>query len=397
MADLPRPDEFARIAQGVYRTALDPGGTGAVNLRSGSRNDALVSLFTALSIRLAAYAADRASGAHLSSAEDEDLDVLGRDLFQEERKEAIGAVGTVYLKRTGVSATSIPKGSRVGVPAAPGQPAVQFQATDEVTAFVVDGPLVKARIAVQAVQPGIIGNVTLAAITAILDPLPDTGWSLYVPSGGDVIVDGAVDVIGGGAEREDNDTYRARLRQLATDASRQRGTRAAILKGALRVAGVGFATVVEPQDGTVVVYVGDAAFALPSALKSAVETELLDWRAFGVPALVRRYNAVDVTITGTLYMARAIANYDRGALKAAAIARVLEYFDNRPNPDEYFVNRIESAILRAHDEAQDVVLTLPAASVLRPLDSGYGAITALNRYRLTSANINLTIAGPRTT
>jgi uncharacterized phage protein gp47/JayE len=388
MADLPTPVELKNAGQAAFRAAIDPTGSGAVNLAPGSKNDMMLSVLAGLLLRLGRTTADRIAGSRRSSAVDDELDLIGRDLYSQPRKPAAAAVGTAYLHRSGTGATIIPNGSRFQVPPASGQPAVLFQSSADVS--VASGITSGVGVPVEAVQAGYSGNVALASLTKILDPLPDTTWSLYVPGG-------PVDSIGGGAPAEDDETYRARLAQIAIDDTRVKGTRRAQLAATLAVPGVAFATLVEPLDGTTIVYAGDINYALPSALRSAIQTALLDVRCYGVPALIRPYNVVVVSIAATLYMARALINYNADTIKAAAIADVVDYFTNRrPSPDEYYLSAIEASLLAAHPESQDVALSAPVANVQRPADSGYGAVTALNRYVVTPSSISVTIAGPRT-
>lgn len=390
MPDLPTSNELAEIARSIIRTKLDPAGTGAVDLRPGSRNDAAVSLQTGQGARLSAYVADRISAGFTSQATDDDLDVRGEDLYKEPRKQPSFATGKVRLVRAGSSATTIPKGTRVAVPAAGTQAAVVFAATSDVASSTTT-----AIVPVTCVETGPRGNITgPQAVTAILDPLPDTTWAL------DATYTVGVDpnaAFGGGANRENDDEYKQRLDQLAIDDPRVRAVYRALLRAALRATGVRYVTLVEPLDGTVVVFAGDDAFVLTEAMRASIDSIMLDWRAYGMPVLVRPYAVQTVTVTATVHMARALANYDQAAIKSAAINAVKKYFlTARPTPDEYFKNAIEAAMLSAHDEAQDVVMTSPNADVLRPTDAGYGAITALNRYRVTDASLNISIAGPRT-
>jgi uncharacterized phage protein gp47/JayE len=388
MADLPTPVELKNAGQAAFRSAIDPTGTGAVNLAPGSKNDTMLSVLVGLVLRLSRTTADRIAGSRRSSAVDDELDLIGRDLYSQPRKPDAAAVGTAYVHRTGTGATIIPTGSRFQVPPASGQAAVLFQSTADVS--VASGITSGVAVPIEAVQTGYSGNVALASLTKILDPLPDATWSLYVPVG-------PVDVIGGGAPVEDDDTYRARLAQIAIDDTRVRGTRRAQLAAILAVPGVAFATLVEPLDGTTVVYAGDVNYALPNTLRTAIQTALLDVRAYGVPALIRPYNVVTVDVTATLYMARALLNYNADTIKAAAIADVIDYFTNRrPSPDEYYLSAIEASLLAAHPESQDVALSEPIANVQRPADTGYGAVTALNRYVVTPSSISVSIAGPRT-
>lgn len=390
MADLPTPDELVRAAQGAYRSAIDPAGTGAVNLRPGSRNDVAISALGAVGNRLSLYTADRVAASQLDSSSGEDLDALAADRFGgEKRKAGIEATGVVRLVRPGAAATQISQGSRFAVPAAAGRSAIVFEA-----AAAVASSATTALVPLVAQEIGAGGNLEQPAdLTAILDPLPDASWAIDTAY---IAANPGEFVFGGGALAETDDEFKARLRQASPEAMRQRGTRDAILAGALRVQGVRFATVIEPQDGTVVLYAGDASYALPDALKAAIDAELAAWRAFGVPVLVRPYNVQTVQVTATVHMARALANYDAAAIVAAAAAQIKLYFESRPQPDEYYVDAIEAAIFRADDEVQTVETALPAADVQRPADAGYGAVTALNRYRVTADSIALTVAPPLT-
>jgi hypothetical protein len=170
---------------------------------------------------------------------------------------------------------------------------------------------------------------------------------------------------------------------------------------------VSFVTTIEPGDGTVVLYAGDApyGFALPAEIRRRINVTLLDWRAFGIPVLVRPYAVAGVNLSATIYMARALSNYDVGAIRAAAIASVKRYFDQRAYPDELFVNAIESALFDASGEVQDAQLTTLALDddpdttprdLPRSTDAGYGAVTALKRYLALDALLQITIAPPRT-
>lgn len=386
MADLPTPDDLARAAQGSLRVSLDPGGRGLVDLRAGSRLDAFVGVGAALGTRVSAYAADRAAAGRLATATGEDLDQFARDFFDEGRKVAVAATGSRRLTRTGgTGATSIPRGTRVGVPATATQPAVVFEAVETVA---VGAGVTAVDVALRCTETGTAGNLTDPdAVTALLDPLPTTSpasaWALAATPGA---------VFGGGAAVETDDELRYRLGQYDPITARIRGTRDAILAGTLRVPGVRWVTAIEPGDGTVVVFAGDAGFALPAALRSAIDTELLGWRCFGVPVLMRGFTVTPVTVTGTIYMARRLAEYDLNALRAVAVARVKAYFDARPYPDEYFVNALEAALFRADDEVQQVLLSSPTVDVRRPSDGGYGALGTAVRYVVTDASLQLTFA-----
>lgn len=383
MATLPTPAELTALARARLRSALDPTGTGAVDLRAGSRLDALVSVATGMGNRLSSYVADRMGALRRSTAQDEDLDVLARDLYSETRKPASYATGKVGLVRPGTAATLIPKGTRFGVPAAGSRPALVFVSTAD-----VPSSSLTATVPVQAQQTGEASNVfTSAAITAILDSLPDPTWALD-PS--------YIVPVSGGASAESNEVLRDRLAQLALDDTRQRGTRRAILRGALRVPGIRYATVVEPLNGTTLVFCGDSTYYLSETQALAVQQELLEWRALGVPALVKRYSVSTVPVTATLHMQRSLADYDALGLRNAAVEAVRRYFATRVHPDEYFQSAIAGAIGSVHPERQRVVLTSPSADVLRVADTAYASATTMARYIVDDSSITIAVAGPAT-
>lgn len=382
---LPTTDEIVSIGRASFRAALDPGGTGTVNLAAGSRNDTAISVLAAIANRVLLYALDRATAARIASATGDDLDEDAQDLFGERRKEAASTTGFIRLTRPGTGATSIPLGSRFGVPASSSQPAISFQATE---AIAVASPDDSVEVPVECTEPGTTANgVTPALITAKLDALPDNTW---------VLDTGYTATFGGGALRETDDEFKSRLFLTTPQAERQRGTKAAIDTGALRVPGNAFVTSIEPLDGTVIMYSGDSAFQLSDAMREAIDQELLAWRCFGVPVVQRSYNVQLVTVTANVYMAQNLANYDQAAVTQDAVQRVKEYFENRARPDEMFRDALIGAIFKSHPEIQHVVLSAPLADITRPADSGYGTVSSLNRYRANESSIRITILPPLT-
>lgn len=394
MSDLPTTTELANVVRAAFRRSLDPDGTGAVDLAAGSRNDTLVSAIVGAAARVARGAADRFAASRFSSASGDDLATDARDLFFAEIAPATQAVGTLYLQRLGGGATSIPKGSRFAVPASGTTPAVVFLADADVP---VANAVTAVAVPLRAQDAGRRASaVALSAITAVLDPLPDPSWTPYVPLPGDpVLAGGDVDTLGGGNDAETEDEFKDRLRQLSVTPAW--ACYAGLLRGALAVPGVRYVTLVEPLDGTVVLFAGDSGWILPTAMRDAIASAALGWRAYGLPLLVRPYTVVTVPVVATLYMARGLSSYDVEGLRAKAVAAVVAYFrSGRPRPDEFYVNAIESALMGAVAEAQDVAVTSPAADQPRPGDGTYGALATVNRYVCTAADVTVSISGPRT-
>lgn len=387
MPKIPTRAELIALAEAEIRRKLDPSGTGKVNLRAGSRNSVMVSVSTLLALRLGSAVADRVAARSPANAKGDDLTDIGRDIFFAAKRDARAATGRAYFTRSGtLPSTSLPKGTRVATKQAGTTPPVTFELTETVSVL---AGATTANAAIQCQQTGEIGNVDLANITEILDPLPDTAWSLTVP--------GSPEDLGGGSSEETDEEFSSRLLQMSNIDAQQAGTLRAINTGAGNVPGVKYWTAVEPTDGTVLLYIGDASYSLPVALQNEIQTELENWRCFGVPVVLRRYNAQTVQVTGTLYMQRGLKSYAQDTIVSAAIDAVKKYFaTGRTQPDEYFVNKIEAAIESVHPETQTAVLSLPSADVKRPTDSGYGTVTALNRYIVDDSSINISIAGPLT-
>lgn len=384
--NLPTPAELATIAERELRLALDPQGTGRVDLHDGSRLTAFVSMQTALGLRVVRYVASRDAAARASTATGDDLDVVAHDDYGETRKTASAATGKVRLTRAGGGlATSVPRGSRFAVPATGSSPAVIFAAA--VTVAVLAGETAVV-IPLVATETGEAGNLTdPAAVTQIMDSLPDAGWSVGTPEVGTVF--------GGGLAAEDDDVLRARL--LAIAPVDEQGTRLAILAAALRVSGARWAVAVEPYNGTVALYVGDANYVLTDAMAAAIRAELLGYRCFGVAVDLRTFNPVAVQVTATVHMSQSLDHYDLDAIARDGEALVLAYFAARPRPDEFFREMVSAAISKAHPEVQHVVLASPVADAVRPADTGYDVIVSLDRYRVLPGTVRLTFAPPLTT
>lgn len=420
--NLATPAELATLAQQKLRSLQDPAGTGAVDLSPGSRNDNMISVNTALYTRVMQYAADRATARSLATATGDDLDTLVADIYQDKRKGANAASGYVYLVRDVLSTapTYIPYGTRFAVPASATQPAVTFFATQDITVGANAGNPHTGSILVpcQCVTADETGNVAVGQITQILDTLPDTTWAftlptVLLPTNSQNFASNAVisnPYMAGGASAEDDDTFRARIQQSAFDDSKRRGTRAAILAGALSVPGIANATVVEPGDGTVLVFCGDSSYNLSPTGQQAVQLELENWRAFGVPTIVRPYSVVTVNVNATLYMQRPLQSYNisgaPGSLQAQAIANIQTYFKSRQRPDEFFGNLIEAAIASASSETQQVIINSITTtsgpspdgtnSIRRVSDASYGSVQSMVRYIVTATSLQVNVAPPLT-
>jgi len=383
---LPTTPEMLAVGQAALRQKIDPNGTGAVDLNPGSRLDIFLSTNLAMMARLTAHVANRVAARSKQTSRGDDLDIIASDLYNTTRKPANAATGTVYLTRAGTSATVIPAGSRFAVPASGSQKSITFFSTEDVPSSATT-----ASVPVQAVTAGSDGNVALASITKIVDTLPDTTWSLYVP--------GSPDVIAGGDDGEvgNDDTFIARLNKSSFDAARTPGTYLGIKSTVLAVPGISDATVISPGDGTIRIYTGDVNYMLSTALKASVLAAVEAVRAFGNPVFVLPYTVVNVSVVGNIYMRRPVRNYDSTSIAAQAVQNVLDYFaTGRESPDSYFTDKISAAMEKADPETQSVTLSAPASSIPPQAASEYAGASTINRYVTSTSLISVAVLDPLT-
>jgi hypothetical protein len=255
--------EMARVTTLVKRPdlLLSPGDVADLPARGGA----------AMADLQIGYIAGRIRATFLDGAEGDDLTTLARDHWNVERDLAVASIGEVTFSHTPGPVGSIPAGTRVAT--LPGVDGTFVTVTTDVDA--VFGALDASKtVAVTATAGGVAGNVEAANLTRILDgDLFDT-----------FTVTNAARLVGG-AEEQTDDELRAEVRGL--NQTLRRGTAAALEVGAKQVQQVKVATVVEEAvAGVVSLYVADADGNSNAAMVTAVETELMNWRAAGVVVTV---------------------------------------------------------------------------------------------------------------
>ncbi len=240
---------------------------------------------------------------------------------------------------------------------------------------------------VQAILAGPESNVGQQSAGVVnLDPLDDPTLLPFVM------------LVSGGAPAETDDELR--YRQRLYEQSVERGTTAAIELGALMVPGVKKVVLAMRDDahlgGQGRIYVGDRDWYTSDTMIRDVAASLESYRGLRSISVGGMLNS-DVTIEGTLEMARPLAAYDAEDIRLTAVKRIVEYFDNRKTPYEYSVASLIGRIERAHDEAVRATLTAPATSTTNPLSAAALAIggfpLTLTRYRTNASLINLEIKG----
>lgn len=210
----------------------------------------------------------------LATARGEALDRWVFDRYQLRRQEATPAVVTLTLTRSDTSfGFTVPKGSKFGT-----QDGVVFVTQVDVPfAEGEGGPL---EVLATSEKTGTTVNVAAGTITQVLTPQEDP--TLAVTND---------EPAAGGAERESDADFRARAREFFVTA--RRGTLRAIEFGGTSTPGVSKAKAVEVfqiETGLpgyrVTLHIADSEGQANKALADAVERNLDEYRALGVPVLV---------------------------------------------------------------------------------------------------------------
>lgn len=358
-----------------------------VDTNEGSRWDALAGGFGRMFVRSNQMQVAMFDAHERERAKGPDLDAYCERRGPIRRFGAQKSRGFVRWTRatSAFGATSIPAGHKIRAPYS-GRPVV-FEVLYTRSVGVSE---LNPEAYVQAVTPGSDGNVgTISApgVVANIDTLDDTS---LLPT--------FLQVAQGCAEELDDELL---VRQRLYEEGRERGTRPAVALGALMVNGVKHVVVAARDDnhygGQGCVYVGDRDWQSTDLMVSDVYASLESWRGMQSIA-VRKMTSSDVSIVADVDMADAITKYNIEEIRATAVRKVLEYFDNRKTPYEYSPASIGGRIERAHDDIMRVTVTSPASAVPNPFTPSQLVITGfpalLTRYRTSASLITLNFRSP---
>jgi uncharacterized phage protein gp47/JayE len=272
--DLPsRLDLFAKGVQYIQQSTgkLDP----RVPLTQGSDANMYLGSTTVVADAITKQIGYNLARLLLDTATGDDLDRYALDRYQLTRKGAAPAVGSVTISRATVAAGA---GSvALGTVLTTLSGAQYF--TTSIATF---GPSTySATCTVSASQAGAASQVGANAVSNFLQPsqLFDASLTVNNPV-----------PMAGGADAEDDDTFRNRIRNFWNTA--RRGTLGAIQQGALNTLGVDSALAVEALTGlgaparVVNLYIADASGVANATLAQAVLNNLLDYRAGGITVII---------------------------------------------------------------------------------------------------------------
>lgn len=303
----------------------------------------------------------------LDGAEGDDLDRLAFDRYSLTRKGASPALGTILFSRASFAGGPGTIGLGTKLKTLTG---VEYITTS--TAIFAVGALT-ATATVRAVQAGKATQVGANAITAFSNPglLFDRTIGVTNPL-----------TTAGGEDTEDDDTFRARIRDFWNTA--RRGILAAIEFGALTVSGVVSARAIETLNSgalparVVNLYISDSSGVASDALAQQVVSALNDFRAGGIAVIVANSLPFIVDVQLSLQFA---AGVDTITLSTAIQAAIVEFINSLPVNGTLFIAQLFSVLQRF---AQDGLI-VAQSSIVAPTGDLVPAVG--QTLRTTTANV----------
>ncbi len=372
MPDLPsRADVYSIGRAYVLARAkrIDPGQVDVlgsdVNLFVGSQSLVAFSVIRQLGFRTNALLLD--------GAEREDLDRYVFDRYQQARKGASAALGTVrfFRQSAAIGAGSIPIGTTLRT-----LTGVEY-ITTTIGSFgptAVDGitALVRASQAGKETQVGSNQIRQFANAQALFDQ------TIQVTNDAPTA---------GGEPAEDDDTFRNRIRGFWLAA--RRGVKAAIEFGAKQTPGVVSAMAIEAINADsgdpariVNLYIADSSGVASAALGQLVQTQLLDFRAAGITVLTSLSlpDLVDIQLRLSF-----IGGTDTVALSQNIIAAVVEFTNSLPVNSPLLLLQLGAVLQRFVPDG----LVLSFSTVVSPAGDLFPPLG--QSIRTTTSNVTLVL------
>jgi len=309
----------------------------------------------AMADHVTGWAASRIKATFLDGAQDDDLTTLADDHWNIQRLSDVAATGVLTFTRPtfGAGAGVIPAGTAVSTSPDPSGTRAQFTTDFDLNFGATDLTLTATATAVNT-GPG--GNVDVGKINKIIPSLFDSTFTVTNAAR-----------FAGGADEEDDDSLRERVRLFPTTI--RRGTLAALEYGARTVAGVANATAVEELDpntgkqiGVVDVYITDGSGGSSGPLVSAVQAEIENWRAAGVLVQVTGGSLVTQNVTVSIVVRPGVDATASGLIaqiQAAVIARIAQLKIGDTLQRDF----IRQAVLNVSPNIVGVTVSVPVGDV----------------------------------
>lgn len=335
MADLPsRLDLFALGRDFVIQRAkkIDPG---QVDI-AGSDVNIIVGVASVMADAVTKQLGYRSAALTLDGSDDDDLDRYAFDRYSEIRKGASSALTTGVISRLAATAGAgtVPVGTKVQTTTG-----VEYITTTSAS-FGVSDLTSQARL--RAVQAGKATQVGANQIARFSNPgsLFDKNLLITNP-----------EPSAGGEDAEDDETFRARVRDFWRTA--RRGVLSAIEFGALSVEGVVSAQAIEAVSSgglparIVVLYIADSSGVASTALAEKVRQQLEDFRAGGIGVLISTSLPLLVNIALRLQFR---ANVDTETLTDNILASIVEFVNTIPVNGTLSVSGLYSVLERYRED-----------------------------------------------
>ena len=142
----------------------------------------------------------------------------------------------------------------------------------------------------------------------------------------------------GGVDVESDEDFRARIPEYIS--SLARGTKTALKAGAESVSGVGSATVVEGNPGSVSVYISATSGDVTQDLINNVKSTLDDYRSAGVQVSVYGVLSIPVSVTATLSVKDGYSGVQTSVQNA-----LIDFLNKKPQGDSVRENEIIAVIM----------------------------------------------------
>lgn len=285
----------------------------------GDISDMLLVGAAAMADHVTGYAARLFRTTFVGGARNDDITTLGLDHWQLPRGAPVRATGVCTITRSiNGPAGTIDAGTVIATEKDSQGSEVRVLTVDDVVWALNEHASKDVNCVAELTGPG--GNVAGSTLTRIVSTLFDSAFTVHNTDG-----------FAGGADEEDEDAYKARLRALPQ--SLRRGTLDALEYGALQVPAVRKATAIRELDpaggtdadgepkttGIVTVYISDASGGSSAQMIADTKTELRKWKAAGevvnVVGAVLRPTTVGLSLT-----IRTGVVIDAAKVKAAIVA-----------------------------------------------------------------------------
>jgi uncharacterized phage protein gp47/JayE len=337
----PSFDELEQIGQAeavVHRPDLQ--------FNEGDVSEMLMKSAAAMADKCIDFAAQSFKATYLDGAEGADLTLLASDHYGIARFDSVEAIGSVSFSRPTATAGAgtITAGTTIAtVIDADGN---EYRFTTDAAVSFGGAELGPKTVNVTASVGGRASNASAGEVTRIIDSIFDTTIVVTNPAS-----------MAGGTEEESDESLRQRVRSFF--ATLRRGTKEALEFGAKQVPGVTVAYASE-QTGYVNVYISDSSGNSNAQLISDVDTELENWRCYGIPVFVYGgtplVQNIDYTITTK-------TGVDPEILEPLIEDAIESLFEKLTLGETIYPARLISAIIAVDvDNITNVVINTPSAA-----------------------------------